>query len=190
MRHALDPEPRPLPEPPPLKVAILVLPDATAALATSGMVEVLSSVGRGRYEKLVGAPAPGGPLVEVSLVSPEGGAVRMASGLVLSPTLPILAVSPPAASFPDVICIGSLSVAPDRPLGAPEAVNRWLRASLDAGAVLASVCSGAMVLAEAGLLDGGEATTHWGYCAGLRQRHPRVRVHAERCWSRPAPAGA
>jgi transcriptional regulator GlxA family with amidase domain len=81
-------------------------------------------------------------------------------------------------------------VPPDRPVGAPGAVHDWLRACLAAGSVVASACSGALLLAEAGLLDGGEATTHWGYCAGLRQRHPSVRVRRSASSSPPAPAGA
>ena len=41
----------------------------------------------------------------------------------------------------------------------------------DKGAVIASVCSGAVLLAEAGLLDGCEAITHWGYCPVLRREY-------------------
>jgi transcriptional regulator GlxA family with amidase domain len=42
-----------------------------------------------------------------------------------------------------------------------------------------SVCTGAFLLAEAGLLDGRKATTHWQYCDTLRSRHPRVDVDPE-----------
>jgi transcriptional regulator GlxA family with amidase domain len=41
---------------------------------------------------------------------------------------------------------------------------------------IGSVCSGAFILAEAGLLDGRRATTHWGWCKELAQRYPRVKV--------------
>jgi transcriptional regulator GlxA family with amidase domain len=43
-----------------------------------------------------------------------------------------------------------------------------------------SVCTGALLLARAGLLDGRRATTHWGYCARLAAEHPRVRVEPDR----------
>jgi putative intracellular protease/amidase len=48
----------------------------------------------------------------------------------------------------------------------------WLRQCYDAGATLASACSGALLLAEAGLLDGCEATTHWASCEDMRRSYP------------------
>jgi len=47
---------------------------------------------------------------------------------------------------------------------------------------LASVCTGAFVLAEAGLLDGKRATTHWRYAAALQRRFPKVKVDADRIY--------
>lgn len=51
-----------------------------------------------------------------------------------------------------------------------------LRAAADNGARMISFCSGAFVLAEAGLLDGRRATTHWMYLQSFRARYPRVEV--------------
>ena len=51
-----------------------------------------------------------------------------------------------------------------------------VRSVHERGGEVASLCSGAFLLAETGLLDGTEATTHWRYCELLQQRHPRVRV--------------
>lgn len=58
-------------------------------------------------------------------------------------------------------------------------VVAWIRRMHDGGADVASACTGAFLLGEAGLLDGRAATTHWAFQDLLRQRYPRVRVCPE-----------
>jgi AraC family transcriptional activator FtrA len=60
----------------------------------------------------------------------------------------------------------------DPPTDLVEAV----RAAYDGGARVVSICTGAFVLAAAGLLDGRRATTHWLYAERLAERHPNVHV--------------
>jgi transcriptional regulator GlxA family with amidase domain len=60
----------------------------------------------------------------------------------------------------------------------------WLRLAHERGARLASVCSGAFVLARAGLLDGRACTTHWKVAARLQRDHPRARVLENRLFVR------
>jgi transcriptional regulator GlxA family with amidase domain len=55
-------------------------------------------------------------------------------------------------------------------------VRDWLRSVQAAGALIASVCSGAFLLGEAGLLDGRHCTTHWSVVTDLQQRNPRAQV--------------
>lgn len=56
----------------------------------------------------------------------------------------------------------------------------WVRRQLDAGAQVCSVCTGAILLAEAGLLDGSEATSHWSASPLFRDRYPNVDFRPER----------
>ncbi|MEV0538602.1 GlxA family transcriptional regulator [Nocardia salmonicida] len=54
-----------------------------------------------------------------------------------------------------------------------------LRTAVDRGILVTSICSGAFVLAQAGLLDGRAATTHWGLADELARDHPLVRVRSD-----------
>lgn len=80
---------------------------------------------------------------------------------------------------PEILAEADIIVVPgwkgaDAPV--PEALAEHLRAAHARGARLASICSGAFVLAATGLLSGGTATTHWRYAEKLRERHPDISV--------------
>jgi putative intracellular protease/amidase len=60
------------------------------------------------------------------------------------------------------------------------AVLEWLKGQATKGAMIVGVCAGAKIVAEAGLLDGRRATTHWYYVDELRDKHPAVRYVADR----------
>src|SRR5690606_33814974 len=59
-----------------------------------------------------------------------------------------------------------------------------LQAAIERRARVASVCTGAFVLAAAGLLDGRRATTHWRHAAELQRRYPAVRVDSDKIYLR------
>jgi transcriptional regulator GlxA family with amidase domain len=61
-------------------------------------------------------------------------------------------------------------------------VIAWIAGMAGRCELIASVCTGAMLLAQAGLLNGKDATTHWGDIEQLRQMFPQVRVRADRRW--------
>lgn len=61
----------------------------------------------------------------------------------------------------------------------PAAYAEALAAAARRGARIASICTGAFVLAAAGLLDGRRATTHWRHAADLRAAHPKIEVDAD-----------
>jgi transcriptional regulator GlxA family with amidase domain len=94
--------------------------------------------------------------------------VRSAQGLVLSHLAPL----PPPRSG-DLVLIPGIESSTIERLDAPVA---WLRQAHAAGARLATVCSGAFALAQAGLLDRRRCTTHWKVTALLRSKCPRARV--------------
>ena len=85
--------------------------------------------------------------------------------------------------LPDVDA-NALVVVPGMPYAATQrverAVTRWLVQAARGGAHIASVCTGAFILGEAGLLDGRECTTHWSRTGELAKRFPRADVLEDR----------
>jgi len=61
----------------------------------------------------------------------------------------------------------------------PMALQQALKRAWQRGATVASICSGAFVLAATGLLDGRRAATHWRYAQALAQRYPAIEVDAQ-----------
>jgi transcriptional regulator GlxA family with amidase domain len=57
---------------------------------------------------------------------------------------------------------------------------KWLREQFEAGAHIYSACGGSLVLAQAGILDGQDTTTHWCYVRLFRTQFPKVRLHPDR----------
>lgn len=79
------------------------------------------------------------------------------------------------AAEADLVCVPALQ----RDREVPGEVLEALRAAIDRGARVLSVCSGAFALGAAGLLDGRACTTHWMYTDELQQRYPKARVVPE-----------
>jgi transcriptional regulator GlxA family with amidase domain len=165
--------------PSPLRVGVVALPDATAS-TVYGVHDFFASVGRD-WEVLVEGrnPDPGAPAVECAIVGPSARGFRAANGSWIRPTAAFGDALDPS---PDVVCVPDLAIVPGAPIGpGGREACAWVRACHAAGATVASACSGAMLLAEAGLLDGADVTTHWAFCDALAKSHPAVRVHPERC---------
>jgi transcriptional regulator GlxA family with amidase domain len=156
-----------------LVVAVLALPESTAS-TLYGMYEVLESAGRDWGALVEGKP--GESLLRPVIVSADGRGFRCASGLSVEPSASL--ADCPA---PDLVVIPDLTVMPGEDLaGRYPAETEWLRKLYARGATLATACTGALVLAEAGLLDGQDVTTHWGYCEAMAARYPSLRVHPNR----------
>jgi transcriptional regulator GlxA family with amidase domain len=156
-----------------LVVALLAVPESTAS-TLYGMYEILESAGRDW--SMLTAGTPGQSIIHPIITSADGQPFRAPNGLRIEPSC-ALAV----CLAPDVVATPDLLVGPAEDLaGRYEVESRWLRNRYAAGATFAAACTGAFILAEAGLLDGQEATTHWGYCDRMAARYPSVRLHPNR----------
>lgn len=112
---------------------------------------------------------------EISVVAPVPGAIASSSGAAIE-------AGPLPATPPDTLLVaggdGTYQAIRDGALLA------WLRTAASGVRRLASVCSGAYLLAEAGLLDGRRATTHWQRSADFARRYPKVRPEPDRIFIR------
>lgn len=79
----------------------------------------------------------------------------------------------------DLILVPGMMGRPDQLLE-QQVLLDWLRQQARRGAVIASACAGAFLLAEAGLLDGRTATTHWQLAERFRQRYPKIDLQIDR----------
>ena len=145
-----------------MEIAILVLPGMRSFDVAAAM-EVLAD---DRSDRQV-------PTNDVRLVSPAGE-VALDHGL-RATTEPLAAAE--GAQLLVIPGFDDIEAIFDPPAGHDVAgAIACLRSVHERGGELASLCSGAFLLAETGLLDETVATTHWRYCEQLQQRHPRVRV--------------
>lgn len=110
---------------------------------------------------------------DLAVLAPGGGQVASSSGL-------SLAAKPLGKAAFDTVIVSGGDVT--RSATAPKEIVAWLKRSN--ARRTASVCSGAFLLAEAGLLDGRSATTHWDSTEHFRRRYPKVTLDAERIFIR------
>lgn len=109
---------------------------------------------------------------DVHVLSEHGGPVRSSLGFSID-------TAPFAATFFDTtVTIGSLTIKPSS-----AGLLDYLRMAAQVSRRVAGVCTGAFILAEAGLLDGRKATTHWGHARNLQQLYPKVKVDMDRIFS-------
>ncbi|MFB7670088.1 GlxA family transcriptional regulator [Kitasatospora purpeofusca] len=113
------------------------------------------------------AELDGDPLYRVRICTAEPGPVTTTGSLQVVVPHGLEAIT----EADTVLVTGSASRA-----DADERILTALRAAADRGARMASICTGAFVLAQAGLLDGHSATTYWVQAGALEHRFPKVRV--------------
>ena len=149
-----------------LDVCVVLLDDGYAS--TSLMpIEVFHSAGA-LWRELKGESPE--PRFRVTTASIDGRPARSPyGGMRISPETSIAAVTKS-----DIVIVPTSGLQLDEKLIENSALLPWLRKHYAAGAYIAGVCMGAAYLAEAGLLDGKRATTHWAAAADIMRRWPKV----------------
>jgi transcriptional regulator GlxA family with amidase domain len=153
-------------------VGLLALPETTPA-TLYGLYEVFSAVGVSWAE----------------LTGRAGESQRMLTRIVSAEGVPFVTPLGPISPHGDlaerdmfdVLIVTDLSLTRGfNPRGQWTREAEWVRCQYEQGATVCSVCTGSIFLAESGLLDGCEATSHWSAADMLRELYPSVRVRAER----------
>ena len=154
-----------------MRTVLMVLFDQVQSLDVTGPLEVFTGANTWQASR-GGAPAYG-----IRTASLGGRAVRTSSGLRLTPDgdLRDPQFLQPGQLSADLLIVpggeGSRRADPE--------LTAWLRARGGQAGRLVSVCTGAFLLAEAGLLTGRRVTTHWAYCGALAARYPEVTVEPD-----------
>jgi transcriptional regulator GlxA family with amidase domain len=153
-------------------VSLVAIPDAMFS-TLSGLYDVRNSFSMlSTHDDALPDASP----FRVEIVAPTRLPVSTASGLPLDAQRAIGDIE-----RTDIVIVPSMMVEHGewRTGRYPEVV-RWLSAMHARGATLCSACSGVLLLAETGLLDGKEATMHWAYAQTFRRNFPNVRLRLEK----------
>lgn len=145
----------------------VVLLDAGYASTAIGPIEVFHSAGL-TWNWLHGRPLQ--PRFRVRTASIDGRAVSSVGALKIQPELALRDVR-----RTDIIVLQAPGWDVLAPITRNPQLVGWLRKWHARGAYIAGICTGVASLAEAGILDGRQATTHWGVAEIMRSRYPKVR---------------
>src|SRR5256885_3625204 len=146
---------------------VVVAFDGLQLLDLAGPVEVLRTATR------LGASPP----YRTMIATPDGEPVRSESGVSVAADVSLAALARSRDRIDTLVVVGGDGT-PSARLDPPFLGD--LAAAAKRAPRVASVCTGALLLADAGLLDGYEATTHWGSCDELAADRPGVRVLPDR----------
>jgi len=138
-----------------------------------GLYDVLISVGA-VYPDMTGRQ-PGEPLLEVLIVAADARPFRCFGNILIEPHAAIGDLQSVDAA---VVC-DMYTPVDTAPRDRYAAEIAWLQRMHGQGALVASVCSGSLVLAEAGLLDGRACAGHWAYRELFRRQYPKVDYRAD-----------
>lgn len=151
-----------------MRIAVLVFP-GVQMLDVTGPLDVFSE----------GARQSGQPdAYQFDLIALEEGPIRASNGMVFQPSCTI---DTAPADIDTLLVAGGPQI---HELEGNQRLMQWLVRQADTVRRLGSVCSGALLLASAGLLDGRHVTTHWNQSAHLARRYPLAKVEHDRIYIR------
>jgi transcriptional regulator GlxA family with amidase domain len=149
------------------RLGLLIFPDFQI-LDAAGPIAAFEIAGR-----------HGGGAYAIEVMATQSGAVRSSSGVEVT-----AARADPTARFDTLMIAGGDGT---RAAARDAATLEFVRAAASRAGRIAGVCSGAFVLAAAGLLDGRRATTHWSRTTDFTRRFPDVRLEPDRIFVRDGP---
>ncbi len=151
----------------------LLAAQETSPSVLYGLYDVLYSVGAVYPDMTIGEPGP--EALNVRIVAARAEPFRCLGDVMVEPHAAIDAIE-----RADVVIVCDMyTPIHEPPRGRYPRETAWLRRMHAGGALVCSVCSGALVLAEAGLLDGREAVAHWAYGDLFRRCYPKVKVRKD-----------
>lgn len=148
-----------------IKVTV-VLTEASFASTSIAPIEIFHSAGR-LWNLLHGESAK--PRFEVRVASVDGNSVKTLCDVGIAPTCAIEEIVDT-----DVILLPASGLDVQDRIARTTHLLPWLRRWHSQGAYIAGICTGVAILAESGLLDGRQATTHWAVAELLKDRYPDV----------------
>ncbi|MEZ5506298.1 MAG: helix-turn-helix domain-containing protein [Gammaproteobacteria bacterium] len=153
-----------------IRVAIIAIAEALPS-SIMGPLDVLRACGR-IAQAVSGKPHTA--VFDVAIVGETAAAFTGFSGVTLTPDTAI-----DNGEHYDLVWLPSIALGPDGLFDTHPRLQAWLRQQYQAGAEIAAVCTGAFLLAEAGLLKRQKVTTHWAYAGLFAQRYPDVELLAQ-----------
>jgi transcriptional regulator GlxA family with amidase domain len=154
------------------RIALLAAPETTPSVLF-GLYDVLISVGA-VYPDMTSRQA-GEPLLDIQIVAADAQPFRCFGNILIEPHAAIGSLD-----HVDAVVVCDMYTPIDTALrGRYAAEIDWLKRMHARGALVASVCSGSLVLAEAGLLDGRQCAGHWAYRDLFRRQYPKVNYCAD-----------
>jgi transcriptional regulator GlxA family with amidase domain len=152
---------------------LLLAAEETSPSVLYGLYDVLYSVGAVYPDMTVGTPGP--EALDVRIVAAEAEPFRCIGNVVVEPHEALSEADAPSAV---VVCDMYTPIhAP--PKGRYKHEVAWLRDMHEKGSLMCSVCSGSLLLAEAGLLDGRHAAAHWAYRDLFKRHYPEIGLLGE-----------